>query len=101
MIYRRIGIHWMAVLLVLSWLPQPADAAQQGPESVKRRNIVFILVDDMRFDAMSLFGHPFLETPNLDALARTGLIFNNAFVTKSQCSPCRARCFKKACTHAW
>ena len=55
-----------------------------------QRNVVFILVDDQRFDALSLLGHPFLETPNLDQLARDGLLFENAFVTTSLCSPSRA-----------
>ncbi|NUM55617.1 MAG: sulfatase [Candidatus Hydrogenedentes bacterium] len=55
-----------------------------------RRNIVFILIDDMRFDSMGFMGHPFLETPNLDALARGGIVFERAFVTTSLCSPSRA-----------
>jgi N-acetylglucosamine-6-sulfatase len=55
-----------------------------------KRNIVFILIDDMRFDAMSCMGHPFLETPHLDALAANGLVFENCFVTTSLCSPSRA-----------
>ena len=55
-----------------------------------RRNIVFILIDDQRFDAMGFAGHPFLETPHLDALAKDGLVFDRAFVTTSLCSPSRA-----------
>jgi N-acetylglucosamine-6-sulfatase len=54
------------------------------------RNIVFILTDDHRFDAMGFMGHPFLETPNLDSLAKNGVHLPNAFVTTSLCSPSRA-----------
>ena len=54
------------------------------------RNIVFILTDDHRHDAMGFMGHPFLETPNLDSLARNGVHLPNAFVTTSLCSPSRA-----------
>lgn len=54
------------------------------------RNIVFILIDDMRFDSMSCMGHPFLETPHLDALAENGVLFKKAFVTTALCSPSRA-----------
>lgn len=54
------------------------------------RNVVFILVDDMRFDSMSNEGHPFLRTPALDRLARRGVKFTRAFVTTSLCSPSRA-----------
>ena len=59
-------------------------------EAAERRSVVFILVDDQRFDALSFLGHPFLETPRLDALAADGAVFRNAFVTTSLCSPSRA-----------
>jgi len=54
------------------------------------RNIVFILIDDMRYDAMGFLGHPFLQTPNIDSLARNGAYLQNAIVTTSLCSPSRA-----------
>ncbi|MCD6308119.1 MAG: sulfatase-like hydrolase/transferase [Candidatus Latescibacteria bacterium] len=56
----------------------------------KRRNIVFVLVDDLRFDAMSFMNHPVIETPHIDAMARNGVHLKNAFVTTSLCSPSRA-----------
>lgn len=56
----------------------------------KRPNVVFILTDDHRWDAMSNMNHPFVQTPHLDRLAREGVRFNNAFVTTSLCSPSRA-----------
>ncbi|MGH9341482.1 MAG: sulfatase family protein [Acidobacteriota bacterium] len=62
----------------------------QAARSLNRRNVVFIFIDDMRFDSMGFMGHPFLETPNLDRLAAKGMVFNNGFVTTSLCSPSRA-----------
>jgi N-acetylglucosamine-6-sulfatase len=56
----------------------------------KARNIVLILTDDHRHDALGFAGHPFLKTPHLDALARGGAHLRNAFVTTSLCSPSRA-----------
>ena len=56
----------------------------------KKRNIIFIFIDDMRFDSMSCMNHPFLQTPNLDRMAGGGLMFNHAYVTTSLCSPSRA-----------
>ena len=53
------------------------------------RNVVFVLVDDLRYDAMG-FLRPALDTPNIDRLARGGAYFQNAFVTSSLCSPSRA-----------
>jgi arylsulfatase A-like enzyme len=64
-----------------------AKGASAAP--AKRRNIIFVLIDDLRFDAMG-FLHPGLKTPNIDRLAREGVHFRNAFVTTSLCSPSRA-----------
>jgi hypothetical protein len=61
-----------------------------APAQTASRNIVFILSDDHRYDAAGYMGHPFLETPHLDTLARNGVRFPNAFVTTSLCSPSRA-----------
>ena len=56
------------------------------------RNIVLILSDDHRYDFMGFMeeGPAFLETPNLDRMAKQGAHFRNAFVTTSLCSPSRA-----------
>ncbi|MGH9841353.1 MAG: sulfatase-like hydrolase/transferase, partial [Blastocatellia bacterium] len=55
---------------------------------VKPRNVIFILADDRRYDAMGfLQGQAFLSTPQLDAMARSGAHLRNAFVTTSLCSP--------------
>jgi len=59
------------------------------PASAAPRNIVFILTDDQRFDALGAL-NPYFETPHLDALAKKGILFENAFVTDSLCSPSRA-----------
>lgn len=71
--------------VVLLALMAAAHAATSRP-----RNIVFILTDDHRFDAMGFMGHPFLETPHLDSLAKNGAHVANAFVTTALCSPSRA-----------
>jgi len=57
----------------------------------KPRNVVFILSDDHRYDFMGFMGKvKFLETPNMDRLAREGAHLQNAFVTTALCSPSRA-----------
>jgi len=65
-----------------------AALCQHKPEALP--NIIFILVDDMRWDELSLTGHPFAKTPNLDRLGHEGVIFRNAFVCTPLCSPSRA-----------
>ena len=81
----------VAILVVTS-----ARTANQGTPSLTRvagatpRNVIFVLVDDLRFDAAGFMGHPWLETPHLDALAKRGVHMRNAFVTTALCSPSRA-----------
>lgn len=53
-------------------------------------NVVVILVDDLRWDDIGVAGHPFVETPAIDRLAREGTRFTNAFATTPLCSPSRA-----------
>lgn len=62
-------------------------------DASERPNILFILTDDQRYDAMGFIGRPsFLKTPNLDRIAREGAHVRNAFVTIALCAPSRA-CF--------
>ncbi len=63
--------------------PEPASAAG-------RPNILFILLDDIRWDAVGYAGHPHLKTPNIDRIANEGINFTNTFCTTSLCSPSRA-----------
>jgi N-acetylglucosamine-6-sulfatase len=59
-------------------------------QSPQRPNIVFVLVDDLRWDELGCSGHPFAQTPNIDRLAREGAMFQNAFAVTPLCSPSRA-----------
>ncbi|MHC4737368.1 MAG: sulfatase family protein [Planctomycetota bacterium] len=57
----------------------------------KRRNVIFILSDDHRYDFMGFLNKPkFLETPNMDKMALGGAHLPKAFVTTALCSPSRA-----------
>lgn len=67
----------------------PPSTAGTPAASAKPRNIIFILLDDLRYDGMG-FLQPGLKTPNIDALARGGTYFPNTVVTSSLCSPSRA-----------
>ena len=62
-----------------------------GTEDSKNApNIIFILTDDQRYDQMGCAGHPWVRTPNIDRLAKEGVLFSNAFATTALCSPSRA-----------
>ncbi len=84
------GIAAFAALLMFSSITQ-AQLTLEKIDGAKRYNIIFVLLDDQRYDAMGfLKGQPFVETPNMDAIARNGAHFPNAYVTTALCSPSRA-----------
>ena len=65
-----------------------SDAAAVPPNAP---NIIFIMADDLRYDAIGCLGNPpWLKTPNLDRLVNEGMLFRNAFCTTSLSGPSRA-----------
>jgi arylsulfatase A-like enzyme len=74
---------FLASLLALSAL------ACLAVENVRRPNVVFLLADDQRADELGCTGDPIVKTPNLDRLAREGVMFANSFVTSASCMPNR------------
>lgn len=90
---------WRVAFLLLcsGFVSTPAHAQAPAPPA-RRPNILVILTDDQRWDALGVVQRemgkealfPWLQTPNLDRLAAEGARFTNAFVTTSLCSPSRA-----------
>ena len=58
--------------------------------SDKPKNILFVLVDQLRWDYLSCYGHPHLHTPNIDWLAENGVRFEYAYAQAPLCGPSRA-----------
>lgn len=69
-------------LLIGSSLAQAADQ--------RRPNLLFIMTDQQRFDAMSCSGNTVLQTPNMDRIAREGAMFKKAYSANPVCVPSRA-----------
>ncbi len=84
--------HWTS----LAFYAATVLAATAGP----RPNVLFILTDDQRWDALGLAGHPHLRTPNMDWIGREGVWFRNAFCVTSLCSPSRASILSGLYPHA-
>ena len=81
---------FLAYFACISFLEAQVTIQKVAPEE-KKRNVIFILTDDHRYDYMGFTGKvSWLKTPNLDRLAAEGAHFPNAFVTTSLCSPSRA-----------
>lgn len=79
---------------------QPRNLGLERIPGVQPRNILVVLTDDHRYDAMGFMkAQDFGETPTLDRLAREGVHFRNAFVTTALCSPSRASIFTGLYAH--
>ncbi len=77
-------------------LAPAAIAAAAQPVSVpnKRPNLVLIIADQVRWDAIGAYGrNPMNLTPNLDAMARRGTLYRNMFTNQPVCSPSRSALF--------
>lgn len=72
--------------------PGNAPTAPAGEPATlpTRPDVVVIVVDDLRWDEFGAAGHPYLQTPNIDRLAREGAMFVNSFHAVPLCSPNRA-----------
>ncbi len=57
--------------------------------TTSRRNVLWIMCDQLRFDYLGCYGHPRLATPNIDALAARGVRFTRAYVQSPVCGPSR------------
>lgn len=68
--------------------PRPHSQGEKGVG--KRPNVVFLLADDLRWNVLGCTGDKNAKTPSLDALAKRGVLFKNAFVTTSICAVSRA-----------
>ena len=80
----RLSFHFLSAVVALQLFCGVSHAADKHP------NVLFILCDDIRWNAMSCAGHPYLKTPNIDRIAHEGVRFENMFCTTSLCSPSRA-----------
>jgi arylsulfatase A-like enzyme len=56
----------------------------------QKKNLLFIMTDQQRYDALSIAGNTVLETPNLDRLANQGVYFKNAYTPCAVCAPARS-----------
>lgn len=83
---------WFTVLLFsLSILIGLNKQSYAQSQSQKKPNIVFILVDDLGYsDVGYMHQKEGIKTPNIDALAKNGMIFTNAYAAAPVCSPTRA-----------
>lgn len=83
----------LPVLLTIFTLLSGCNSENKKSESVDKPNIIFILTDDHRWDALGYSGNDIIQTPEMDRLASDGVYFKNAFVTTPICAASRASIF--------
>src|SRR4051812_42749871 len=83
---------FIAALLLSATGPAPAssDPHPTSRALAERPNIVFIMSDDHAAHAISAYGSRVNRTPNIDRIAREGMLMENVFATNSICTPSRA-----------
>jgi arylsulfatase A-like enzyme len=90
---RILGSSFAALPLVCGLKPVRGHAAEFP-------NIIFVMADDHRKDALSIYGNRILKTPNIDRIGNEGIRFDEAFVTNSLCGPSRASFLTGLYSHA-
>ncbi|HEC41567.1 MAG TPA: T9SS type A sorting domain-containing protein [Bacteroides sp.] len=75
------------------WIIKPALSLGSGDDTGKRPNLLIIMTDQQRFDALSYAGNTILKTPNMDRIANEGVWFKNAHTPCAVCVPARASIF--------
>ncbi len=77
------------VVLTASSMPRVHGAAEQSSNQATRMNVLFIAVDDLRPE-LGCYGHPTVKSPNIDRLARSGVVFTRAYCQQAICGQSRA-----------
>jgi arylsulfatase A len=66
-----------------------AAAQRQSGQAARLPNIIFLLADDMGYGDLGCYGHPVIQSPNLDQLAREGVKLTDCYAASPNCSPAR------------
>ena len=78
---------------LVGWVLNPRVPCHAADRPPARPNVLLIMTDQHRKDAIGAYGNPVIKTPHVDALAATGIRFNNCWVQHAACMPSRASIF--------
>lgn len=83
----------LAILFFISQFTAiQAEEALTPATGSNRPNVLFIAIDDLRAD-LGAYGTPIVQSPNIDRVAKSGMVFGNAFCQFAVCSPSRSSMF--------
>ncbi|MDB4584251.1 sulfatase [Draconibacterium sp.] len=86
----KLKIRHISILLILIIIISLLSSCENPNARESRPNVVLMIADDLAWDDLGCYGHPTIQTPNIDKLASNGMRFDNAFLTASSCSPSRS-----------
>lgn len=78
------------ILLYSGLLASSTGAYAQKAKTFSKPNIIYIMCDDMGYGDLGCYGQPFISTPNLDGMAREGMLFTQAYAGSPVSAPSRA-----------
>jgi arylsulfatase A-like enzyme len=78
------------IILIIITFVSFSCSSKKDKVGNNRPNIIFLLTDDQRWDALGAMGNTIIKTPHLDKMASNGFLFKNAYVTTSICCASRA-----------
>ena len=84
---RGFLFHLVSLAVASIWFMANSCAPKSKWE---KPNIIIINIDDMGWRDLGVMGSQFYETPNIDALAKEGMVFTNGYASASNCAPSRA-----------
>lgn len=90
---KKTNFHKTNLLVAATLLLLLANFNSLLAKTEKRPNIIFILTDDQRYDALGYAGNDIIQTPEMDKLAEEGTYFKKAFVSTPICATSRASIF--------
>ncbi|WP_341221850.1 arylsulfatase [Polaribacter atrinae] len=80
----------LTTLIILISLVSCSSKKQSEEEKNQKPNIIYILADDLGYGDLGVYGQTKIETPNIDALAKGGMLFTQHYTGAPVCAPARA-----------
>ena len=81
----------LRLLIVVVFIGLSSCKKNSGIHSIKgeRPNVIYILADDLGYGDIGVYGQKKIETPNIDALAKEGMLFTQHYTSAPVCAPAR------------
>ncbi len=98
--FKKSQLFPLTIGILIFTLASCGESKEKEVQKTSQRpNILFIMSDDHAYQAISAYSDKLIQTPNIDRIAKEGILFSNACVTNSICAPSRATILTGKHTH--